>query len=76
MKATKKSQPAKVNAMTAPAGLQLTAQATIDFDAAADDGSGHSLPRFRMVAYTGSAMRVGGWRVNVLRITSLHAIVS
>jgi hypothetical protein len=66
MKTTKKSPPAKINAMTAPASLQLTAKATIDLDAAVDDGSGHSLPRFRMVAYTGSPMRVGGWRYPVI----------
>ena len=66
MKATKKSPSAKVNAMTAPASLQLTAQTTIDLDAAAHDETGHALPRFRMVAYTGSPMRVGGWRYPVI----------
>ena len=66
MKATKKSLPAKPDAMTAPASLQLTAKATIDLDAAVRWTAGPSLPRFRMVAYTGSPMRVGGWRYPVI----------
>lgn len=42
------------------AQLQLTAQAHIDL--AAGEASGTTLPRFRMVAYTGVPMRVAGWR--------------
>ena len=41
--------------------LMLTATADITFVAAAD-GQTAPLPRFKMVAYTGGAMRVAGWR--------------
>jgi len=41
--------------------LQLTAGGSIEIEAAADT-SGTSLPRFQMVAYTGTPMRVAGWR--------------
>lgn len=41
--------------------LMLTATADITFAAAAD-GQSAPLPRFKMVAYSGGAMRVGGWR--------------
>lgn len=41
--------------------LTLTATADISFTAAAE-GQSAPLPRFKMVAYTGGAMRVGGWR--------------
>ena len=40
--------------------LHLTAQAHIDL--AAGEAAGTTLPRFRMVAYTGVPMRVAGWR--------------
>ncbi len=54
------AEPAKI----LPA-LTLTATADITFSAAAE---GHSapLPRFKMVAYSGGAMRVGGWRAPVV----------
>jgi len=45
---------------TIPA-LTLTATADITVVAAAD-GQSAPLPRFKMVAYTGGAMRVAGWR--------------
>jgi len=41
--------------------VMLTATADITFVAAAD-GQTAPLPRFKMVAYTGGAMRVAGWR--------------
>ena len=41
--------------------LTFTATADITFSAAAD-GQSAPLPRFKMVAYTGGAMRVAGWR--------------
>jgi len=41
--------------------LTLTATADISFTAAAE-GQSAPLPRFKMVAYTGGAMRVAGWR--------------
>ena len=47
-----------------PKTLTLTAEAVIEA-AGADDGASQ-LPRFRMVAYTGAAMRVGGWRYPVI----------
>ncbi|MBX7106484.1 MAG: hypothetical protein K1X57_20585, partial [Gemmataceae bacterium] len=54
----------KTNRPAAPppeqAQLQLTAQAHIDLEAG--EASGSTLPRFRMVAYTGVPMRVAGWR--------------
>jgi hypothetical protein len=45
--------------------LTFTATADITFAAAAD-GQSAPLPRFKMVAYTGGAMRVGGWRAPVV----------
>jgi hypothetical protein len=66
MTLTKKPPTTKSDSFVTPASLSLTAQAVIDIDAAADDGTGQSLPRFRMVAYTGNPMRVGGWRHPVI----------
>ncbi len=45
--------------------LCLTASATIELEAADGEG-GAGLPRFRMVAYTGTPMRVAGWRHSVV----------
>lgn len=45
--------------------LTLTATADITFSTAAD-GQSAPLPRFKMVAYTGGAMRVAGWRAPVV----------
>jgi len=47
--------PSKVRA------LSLTGSGTIQIEAAGDGGAA-ALPRFQMVAYTGTPMRVGGWR--------------
>jgi hypothetical protein len=44
--------------------LRLEATATIDLEAAGE--SGPTLPRFRMIAYTGTPMRVSGWRYPVV----------
>lgn len=44
----------------------MSATAVIDIDAAAGDEGSGSLPRFRMVAYTGGPMRVSGWRHPVI----------
>ena len=44
----------------APTSLRLTATAEIEVEAAAEGE--RSLPRFRMVAYTGGAMRIAAWR--------------
>ncbi len=46
--------------------LQLTATAVFDVASAGEDGSTPSLPRFRMVAYTGAPMRIAGWRYPVI----------
>jgi len=43
-----------------PRQLRLEATATIDLEAAGERGT--TLPRFRMVAYTGTPMKVAGWR--------------
>jgi hypothetical protein len=52
-----------------PKALQLTAEASFDLEAAAgaeSKGASGGLPRFRMVAYTGSPMRIAGWRYPVI----------
>ena len=43
-----------------PRHLRLEAATTLDLEAAGEGGA--TLPRFRMVAYTGTPMRVAGWR--------------
>ena len=52
--------------LSKPQTLNLTAAATIEFEAAADGGAGNLLPRFQMLAYTGTPMRVSGWRHPVI----------
>jgi hypothetical protein len=52
-------------AVTVPATLSLSAEAVIEL-AAAGEGQVQSLPRFRMVAYTGGPMRIAGWRWPVI----------
>ncbi|MEO0588547.1 MAG: hypothetical protein AAF078_13015, partial [Planctomycetota bacterium] len=42
--------------------VALTARAEVDLSAAAEVDQLEPLPRFRMVAYTGEAMRLAGWR--------------
>lgn len=49
-----------------PRSLTLAATATVEVTAAADGSNGPSLPRFRMVAYTGGPMRIAGWRYPVV----------
>ena len=49
-----------------PRSMQLTAEATIELEAAANADGQTLLPRFRMLAYTGTPMRVGGWRHPVI----------
>ncbi|MCC6906294.1 MAG: hypothetical protein IT430_00005 [Phycisphaerales bacterium] len=48
-----------------PSSIEITAPAQIDVEAAAGEGT-TALPRFKMVAYTGSAMRVAAWRHPVI----------
>ena len=45
-----------------PRIVQMTATAAIEIEAAADGGAANMLPRFQMLAYTGTPMRVSGWR--------------
>ncbi|MBL8812300.1 MAG: hypothetical protein JNM43_19205 [Planctomycetaceae bacterium] len=49
-----------------PRLMQLTADATIEVEGAAGADGQTMLPRFRMLAYTGTPMRVGGWRHPVI----------
>ncbi|HMP07601.1 MAG TPA: hypothetical protein PJ982_14725, partial [Lacipirellulaceae bacterium] len=58
----KQSLPATPEAL--PKTLELSASAVFDLEAAGDGGA--SLPRFRMVAYTGGPMRIAGWRFPVI----------
>ena len=44
----------------------LRLQGTTTFDLEAAGGEGGTLPRFRITAYTGSAMRLAGWRYPVV----------
>ncbi len=48
-----------------PQSIEITASAQIDIEAAAGEGQ-TALPRFKMIAYTGSAMRVAAWRHPVI----------
>lgn len=63
--------PPETNAPAPPKALQLTAEARFDLEAgpapgSGDKGASNVLPRFRMVAYTGSPMRIAGWRYPVI----------
>lgn len=49
----------------APQSIEITAAAQIDIEAASGEGT-TALPRFKMIAYTGSAMRVAAWRHPVI----------
>ncbi len=48
-----------------PQSIEITAAAQIDIEAAGGEGT-TALPRFKMIAYTGSAMRVAAWRHPVI----------
>ena len=58
----KTKPPARPKKPETPTTLALTADAVIEITAARGDDEGAGLPKFRMVAYTGGPMRVGGWR--------------
>ena len=60
----KKKSPALSQPNAIQANLQLAATAEF-ISAAAEDGQA-TLPRFRMLAYTGSPMRIAGWRYPVV----------
>jgi hypothetical protein len=57
-----------------PRTLRLEATATVHLEAAGTEGA--TLPRFRMVAYTGNPMRVAGWRHPVVLDLSGLAVPS
>ncbi len=65
-KQTKARPPEQPDAAKVPGMLQLTATAVFDAASAGEEGSTPSLPRFRMVAYTGAPMRIAGWRYPVI----------
>ena len=57
-----RARPRTLDAPNMPKSLCLNAQASIEIEATAGDGTAPKLPRFRMVAYTGGPMRIAGWR--------------
>jgi hypothetical protein len=61
-----KHQPATPEMRRLPATLSLTATAEFHLEAAAEGAQPAGLPRFRMVAYTGTPMRIAGWRYPVI----------
>lgn len=62
---TKTKKPRSAPSNPTPTSLNLTATARIDVEAAAD-GASAPLPRFQMLAYTGSTMRIAGWKHPVI----------
>ncbi len=66
MKPSTKPQPATPDTRSLPATLNLTATAEFQLEAAAEGAQHAGLPRFRMVAYTGTPMRIAGWRYPVI----------
>ena len=65
-KQTKPRPPAQPETAKVPSTLELTATAVFDVASAGEEGSAQSLPRFRMVGYTGTPMRIAGWRYPVI----------
>jgi hypothetical protein len=61
-----KHQPATPEMRRLPATLSLTATAEFHLEAAAEGAQPAGLPRFRMEAYTGTPMRIAGWRYPVI----------
>ena len=62
----KTKPPARPEGNTMPRMLALTAEAVIEVTAADGTDEVAKLPRFRMVAYTGTPMRIAGWRFPVV----------
>ena len=62
MPKTKPSPQRPVEQPGTPRTLCLEATATVHLEAAGTGDGAAPLPRFRMVAYTGTPMRVAGWR--------------
>jgi len=66
MTLTKKKLPEQSESKQVPSNVLFTANCTLDLEANKDDSAAGVLPRFRMVAYTGTPMRIGGWRHPVI----------
>lgn len=64
MKPTNRKPNAQPHDHGVPTKLSLAATATIELAAGAD--AEKTLPRFRMIAYTGAPMRIAGWRYPVV----------
>jgi hypothetical protein len=62
MNSTKKKSNTQPEVASVPMQICLTAAATVHLEAGEGGDAAQVLPRFRMVAYTGSPMRVAGWR--------------
>jgi hypothetical protein len=62
MKSTSRKPSGQPHDSGVPSLLNLAATATIELAAGGDADADKALPRFRMVAYTGTPMRVAGWR--------------
>ena len=60
----KKKPPVLMRPDKLQGSVQLTANA--EFVTAGSDEGQSSLPRFRMLAYTGEPMRIAGWRFPVV----------
>jgi hypothetical protein len=65
MSKTTKTNPQQAPKPPEEMPLELTCSMQIEAEAPAADGK-PTLPRFRMIAYTGGAMRVAGWRYPVV----------
>ncbi len=63
---TKPPAPTRPDNIDTPTTLALTAEAVIEVIAAEGEEDSATLPRFRMVAYTGTPMRIAGWRFPVV----------
>src|SRR5687767_11669260 len=61
-----KPLPKQPDGTETPKSLTLKATATVDLTAAGEGPSGPGLPKFRMLAYTGTPMRIQGWRHPVI----------
>ncbi|MCL2646126.1 MAG: hypothetical protein FWD61_03860 [Phycisphaerales bacterium] len=60
------NKPTSIPYVPAPLSLVATMQIEAAAAAGAEAGGAMALPRFRMVAYTGGPMKVGGWRGQVI----------
>ena len=56
----------QTNSDSLPRQLRLEAVSALNVEAAGGSGDSPALPRFRMIAYNGTPMRVAGWRYPVV----------